>query len=51
MISAALNLDESAAAAGGDAGAQQDTVPEPMSLLLVELGLSAGVFRLRRVAR
>jgi hypothetical protein len=50
VISALLNLEESAAA-GGDAGAQQQTVPEPMSLLLVGLGLSAGVFRLRRVAR
>ena len=41
IMSAALDLDEAPAASGGDAGAQQESVPEPMSLLLV----GAGPFR------
>ena len=50
IMSAALNLDETPAAFGGDAGAQQELVPEPMLLVLMGLGLSVGVARRRRAA-
>ena len=45
----ALDLEETAAATEGG-GAQQDAVPEPVSLVLIGLGLSA-VIRQRRAAR
>jgi hypothetical protein len=48
VISALLNL-EAPEASGGGAGDQRELLPEPTSLLLVGLGLSAVMSRLRRV--
>jgi hypothetical protein len=49
-ISAALDLVDPVAP-GTDGDAEQDTVPEPLSLILVGLGLSAGLLRHRRAVR
>ena len=50
VISDALSLEDGPAASSDGGGGQQDVVPEPVSLLLVGLGLSAGVWR-HRTAR